>query len=197
MLRGECEETILALADAPTPANVPGAAWRDADGTIHVNGAPQAAAFMDTPPLRWPDTWVRRHHHHHHRFDRAPDGPGRKWKPPAAAPMPARSVQRSISATATAAVGLDLLLAEIDGLIRQGVRYLYFIDEIFLPQRTLLEALCERDVQFGVQTRIDLWKPEMIDLLGAGRLRLGGSRRREPDRGRTRRAGQEMPAVHG
>ena len=36
---------------------------------------------------------------------------------------------------------LALLLDEIDGLIAQGVRYLYFIDEIFLPQRPLLEAL--------------------------------------------------------
>jgi B12-binding domain/radical SAM domain protein of rhizo-twelve system len=61
---------------------------------------------------------------------------------------------------------LDLLLAEIDALIRQGVGYLYFIDEIFLPQRPLLEALCRRDVQLGIQTRIDLWKPEMLDLLG-------------------------------
>ena len=61
---------------------------------------------------------------------------------------------------------LDLLLDEIDGLIAQGARYLYFIDEIFLPQRPLLEALAARDVQFGVQTRIDLWKPEMLDLLG-------------------------------
>jgi B12-binding domain/radical SAM domain protein of rhizo-twelve system len=61
---------------------------------------------------------------------------------------------------------LDLLLDEVDGLIAQGVRYIYFIDEIFLPQPALLESLRERDVQFGVQTRIDLWKPEMLDLLG-------------------------------
>jgi B12-binding domain/radical SAM domain protein of rhizo-twelve system len=61
---------------------------------------------------------------------------------------------------------LKPLLAEIDGLIAQGVEYLYFIDEIFLPQRALLEALVERDVVFGVQTRLDLWKPDVIDLLG-------------------------------
>ena len=48
----------------------------------------------------------------------------------------------------------------------QGVRYLYFIDEIFLPWRELLQALVDRDLRFGIQTRIDLWKPEMIDLLG-------------------------------
>src|SRR3546814_2245051 len=39
-------------------------------------------------------------------------------------------------------------------------------DLIFLPNRPLLEALVERKVEFGVQTRIDLWKPDMLDLLG-------------------------------
>ena len=59
------------------------------------------------------------------------------------------------------------LLDELDGLIAQGVGYVYFIDEIFLPQRALLEALIGRNLQFGIQTRLDLWKPEMLDLLGA------------------------------
>ena len=59
------------------------------------------------------------------------------------------------------------MLAEIDALIAQGVGYIYFIDEIFLPQKALLQALVERRVRFGVQTRIDLWKPEMLALLGA------------------------------
>ena len=59
------------------------------------------------------------------------------------------------------------MLEEIDRLLAQGVTYLYFIDEIFLPQRELLEALVERPVAFGVQTRIDLWKPELLELLGA------------------------------
>ena len=58
------------------------------------------------------------------------------------------------------------LLAEIDALVAQGVTYLYFIDEIFLPRADLLEALVSRPVQFGIQTRIDLWKPEMLALLG-------------------------------
>ena len=62
---------------------------------------------------------------------------------------------------------LGALLAEIDGLLAQGVTYLYFIDEIFLPNAELVAALAQRDVRFGVQTRIDLWKPDMLDALGA------------------------------
>jgi len=58
------------------------------------------------------------------------------------------------------------VLEEIDGLAAQGVGYIYFMDEIFLSQRPMLEALAGRDLQFGIQTRMDLWKPDMIDLLG-------------------------------
>ncbi len=46
------------------------------------------------------------------------------------------------------------------------MEYVYFIDEIFLPNRELLEALVARPVIFGVQTRIDLWNRDMLDLLG-------------------------------
>ena len=48
-----------------------------------------------------------------------------------------------------------------------GIEYVYFIDEIFLPSKELLEALVPRGVKFGVQTRVDLWTPQMLDLLGA------------------------------
>jgi B12-binding domain/radical SAM domain protein of rhizo-twelve system len=61
---------------------------------------------------------------------------------------------------------LTPLLEEIDALRAQGVTYLYFVDEIFLPDRRLLEAMLGRGLSFGVQTRIDLWKPEMLELLG-------------------------------
>jgi B12-binding domain/radical SAM domain protein of rhizo-twelve system len=62
---------------------------------------------------------------------------------------------------------LAAILQELDGLLAGGVEYVYFIDEIFLPDRELLEAVAGRPVKFGMQTRIDLWKPEMLDLLGA------------------------------
>jgi B12-binding domain/radical SAM domain protein of rhizo-twelve system len=62
---------------------------------------------------------------------------------------------------------LAVLLQEIDGLIAQGVTYIYFIDEIFLPRQDLIDALASRPINFGIQTRIDLWSPEMLDRLGA------------------------------
>jgi B12-binding domain/radical SAM domain protein of rhizo-twelve system len=167
VLRGECEEAILTLAEANgVPDEVTGAAWRDTDGSIRLNGAPLAARFTDAPPLRWPEKWVRRHTHHHHRFDCTPTGAGAEVEASRGCPYACTFCAKIDFRDAYRRRDLPLLLAEIDGLIAQGVNYLYFIDEIFLPQRPLLEALRSRDVRFGVQTRIDLWQPDLIRLLG-------------------------------
>ncbi|HET8996466.1 MAG TPA: TIGR04295 family B12-binding domain-containing radical SAM protein [Acetobacteraceae bacterium] len=166
VLRGECEEQIVALANSGSPARVPGAVWWNAGEPV-INGPPQAARFTDQPPLRWPDGWIQRHHHHHHRFDTPPVGLGAEVEASRGCPYHCTFCAKIDFRDAYRRRDLQLLLEEIDGLLCQGVGYLYFIDEIFLPQKPLLEALRERDVQFGVQTRIDLWKPDMLELLGA------------------------------
>ncbi len=166
VLQGEPDETIADLADAGRPDGVTGAAWRDG-GMVRVNGGPQAARFVDLPPLAWPDAWIARHRHHHHRFDAAPDAPGAEVEASRGCPYACSFCAKIDFRDGYRRRELGALLAEIDALIAQGVGYVYFIDEIFLPQRPLLEALRTRAVQFGVQTRVDLWKPEMLDLLGA------------------------------
>ena len=166
VLQGECEQAIQILADAGRPDTVPGAAWLTLDGDIKVNGPPVAARFTDAPPLAWPDAWIRRHRHHHHRFDATPQEPGAEVEASRGCPYECSFCAKIDFRDSYRRRNLDLLLAEIDRLISQGVTYLYFIDEIFLPQRPLLLALRDRNIRFGVQTRIDLWKPEMITLLG-------------------------------
>src|SRR6185312_16257293 len=133
---------------------------------MRLSGPAQAARFVDLPALRWPDEWVRLHHHHHHRFDAPPDGPGAEIEASRGCPYDCTFCAKIDFRDDYRRRALAPLLAEIDGLIAQGVRYLYFIDEIFLPQRALLEALAERNIVFGVQTRVDVWKPEMLALLG-------------------------------
>jgi B12-binding domain/radical SAM domain protein of rhizo-twelve system len=61
---------------------------------------------------------------------------------------------------------LPIIAEELDGLIEAGIEYVYFIDEIFLPYRDVLEMIAARRIKFGIQTRIDLWSAEMLDLLG-------------------------------
>jgi len=55
----------------------------------------------------------------------------------------------------------------VDALIGQGVEYIYFIDEIFLPQKDFLKALADRPVKIGIQTRLDLWNEQVIEMLAA------------------------------
>lgn len=166
VVRGECEEIIAQLAEAGPLASVPAIGFRDAEGGVTITGRPHASRFSDLPALHWPDAWVARHHHHHHRFDAAPEGPGAEVEASRGCPYACSFCAKLDFRDAYRRRDLLPLLEEIDGLIAQGVTYLYFIDEIFLPQKALLEALAERHVSFGIQTRIDLWKPDMLDLLG-------------------------------
>jgi B12-binding domain/radical SAM domain protein of rhizo-twelve system len=160
-VRGECEEVILALADQGLDTDHSALARPGRSA-----GAPHAGRFVDLPPLRWPGEWVERHTHHHHRFEAKPHGSGAEVEASRGCPYSCTFCAKIDFRDRYRRRELDLLLDEIDGLIAQGVRYFYFIDEIFLPNRPLLEALVRRRIAFGVQTRIDLWKPEMLDLLG-------------------------------
>ena len=161
---GECEEILPRLADEAW-AGIPSLAWRDGDA-IRVQGGPFASSFTDLPALSWPDAWIARHRHHHHRFDAEPKGPGAEVETSRGCPYHCSFCAKDNFRDRYRRRDLPSVLEEIDRLVGQGVEYLYFIDEIFLPNRPLLEALVPREVRFGVQTRLDLWKPEMIGLLG-------------------------------
>jgi anaerobic magnesium-protoporphyrin IX monomethyl ester cyclase len=116
--------------------------------------------------LQWPAATVRRHGHHHHRFDRPPDGPGAEMETSRGCPYHCTFCAKENFRDRYRRRPLQTILAELDRLIAAGASYVYFIDEIFLPWRELLERIAERRIGFGVQTRIDLWRPDMLDLLG-------------------------------
>jgi B12-binding domain/radical SAM domain protein of rhizo-twelve system len=165
VIRGECEEAVVELA-GKAPASVRGLAFREGSEIV-INGSPRAVSFSGLRALRWDADLIRRHDHHHHRFDRPFSGPGAEVEASRGCPYACTFCAKMDYRDKYRRRELPLLLQEIDHLIEQGVAYIYFVDEIFLPNRPLLEALRRRHVAFGVQTRIDLWKPEMLDLLGA------------------------------
>ena len=165
VVRGECEDIVAALAEASELATVPAIAFNDGARVV-VTGEPHASRFVDLPALRWGDEWIARHAHHHHRFDREPRRPGAEVEASRGCPYHCSFCAKIDFRDSYRRRDLAPLIEEIDGLIAQGAEYLYFIDEIFLPQKPLLEALVERRAEFGIQTRIDLWKPDMLDLLG-------------------------------
>jgi B12-binding domain/radical SAM domain protein of rhizo-twelve system len=166
-IMGEAEEILVMLAQTPrdTWNKVPSVSYRR-DGEIVVQGAPHASDMAALPALHWPDAVVARHGHHHHRFDVPPTGPGAEMETSRGCPYHCTFCAKENFRDAYRRRPLQVILEEIDGLLRQGVEYIYFIDEIFLPNRPLLEALAERKLRFGVQTRVDLWSKEMLELLG-------------------------------
>ena len=163
VVMGECESTLLRLANGEK--QIAGTCCRNGPD-ICVYGGPQAATFVDQPALQWPDETVRRHTHHHHRFEAAAVGPGAEIEASRGCPYNCTFCAKDNFRNGYRKRPVAPILQEIDELRRQGVEYFYFIDEIFLPNRELLEGLVSRDLLFGVQTRIDLWKPEMLELLG-------------------------------
>ncbi|MFZ5676397.1 MAG: TIGR04295 family B12-binding domain-containing radical SAM protein [Pseudomonadota bacterium] len=165
VIRGECEEVVAALAGDADWRNVRSIAFLDDDRLV-TTGPAHASPFVEHPALAWPAQWSARHDHHHHRFDEPCRGSGAEVEASRGCPYNCSFCAKMDYRDAYRRRRLDLVVEEIDRLIDQGVGYIYFIDEIFLPQKGLLEALRERTIQFGVQTRIDLWKPEMLELLG-------------------------------
>lgn len=166
VVRGECEDVIAEIVAAKALGDVKGIAFRGNDGEVVVTGGPRATRFTDEAALRWEQQFVDMHHHHHHRFDGSPEGPGAEVEASRGCPFACTFCAKLDFRDGYRRRDRGPLLEEVDGLLAQGVRYIYFIDEIFLPDRALLEALAARNVAFGVQTRIDLWKPDLLELLG-------------------------------
>ena len=165
VVRGECEEIVAELANTPDWSKIRSTAYVK-DGDIISWGSPAASSFVNHPALSWPTEWLAKHHHHHHRFGSEPVGLGAEVEASRGCPYNCAFCAKIDFRDAYRRRNHEAVIAEIDGLIAQGVGYIYFIDEIFLPQKALLEALVERNIQFGVQTRIDLWKPDLLELLG-------------------------------
>jgi anaerobic magnesium-protoporphyrin IX monomethyl ester cyclase len=163
---GEPEEVLPRLAmPRDRWKDIPSIAWRDGDA-VRVQGGPHASEMAALPALRWPPPVLARHRHHHHRFDTTPAGPGAEMEASRGCPYRCMFCAKEAFRNRYRRRPLPVILDELDGLVAAGVEYVYFVDEIFLPDRALLEALTDRPIRFGVQTRVDLWTRPMLDLLG-------------------------------
>ncbi len=163
---GECEDILPRLV-GPWP-QVPSICYRNGSA-IWTQGTTHAADMSRLPPLRWPAEFIQPHRHHHHRFDAEPHGPGAEVEASRGCPYHCTFCAKDNFRDDYRRRPVKTVLEEVDGLLDAGVEYIYFIDEIFLPNKELLEGLAARPVKFGMQTRIDLWNKPMIDLLGRAR----------------------------
>lgn len=164
---GEFEEVLVQLAGTPRQAwsGIPSICYRQ-NGEVLVQGSPHASDMDRLPALEWPPHIIRRHRHHHHRFDEEYTGLGAEIEASRGCPFHCTFCAKENFRDGYRRRPLPVVLKELDRLIGQGVEYVYFIDEIFVPHKELLEALLTRPVKFGVQLRIDQWKPDMLTLLG-------------------------------
>jgi anaerobic magnesium-protoporphyrin IX monomethyl ester cyclase len=162
---GECEEVLVDLAQGASEGSAENSVLYSGEGRSQ-GPKPHASDVAGLPALWWGKEWLERHLHHHHRFDQPPDGPGAELEASRGCPYHCTFCAKDEFREAYRKRPVDVVLAELDSLISQGVRYVYFIDEIFLPDRRLLEGVADRRIHFGVQLRIDNWNHEMLDLLG-------------------------------
>ncbi|MBA3232050.1 MAG: TIGR04295 family B12-binding domain-containing radical SAM protein [Acidobacteria bacterium] len=163
---GECEDILPKLASRQSDWPAINSIACAMGGEVRVQGEPHQCDLSALPALHWPAADVGRHHHHHHRFDAEPLAPGAEMELSRGCPYHCTFCAKDNFRDDYRKRPLPVILEEVDGFVAQGVEYIYFIDEIFLPNTPLLEALVERPVRFGLQTRIDLWTPAMLDLLG-------------------------------
>jgi anaerobic magnesium-protoporphyrin IX monomethyl ester cyclase len=163
VVMGECEEVLPELAGEWQKVN--SICYRSGSG-IRIQGGPHAADMTALPALHWEPETIARHLHHHHRFDAAPDGPGAEMETSRGCPYHCTFCAKDNFRNSFRRRPLEIVADELDGLVAAGVEYVYFIDEIFLAYRNVLETIASRGIKFGIQTRIDLWNEEMIDLLG-------------------------------
>jgi len=159
---GECEEILPQLAGDPD--EISSLAYRDGAQMV-VRGPNRAADMKRLPALRWPDGSISRHMHHHHRFDAEPSAPAAEMEASRGCPYHCTFCAKDNFRNGYRKRLLPTILEELDAFLRQGIEYVYFVDEIFLPDMQLLAALAERKVKIGVQTRIDLWNEEAIRAL--------------------------------
>jgi len=159
---GECEEILPQLAgDVELVQSI---AYRRGEEIV-VRGPNRAADMKRLPALAWPDEAVAKHHHHHHRFDAEPLGPGAEMEASRGCPYHCTFCAKDNFRNNYRKRPLPVILEELDRFISQGIEYVYFIDEIFLPDVPLLKALAERKIKLGVQTRLDLWSEDAITAL--------------------------------
>ncbi|HZK66526.1 MAG TPA: TIGR04295 family B12-binding domain-containing radical SAM protein [Chloroflexota bacterium] len=164
VVRGEPEEELVRLArESPTTATV----FRDMGGSQ----PPSKPAVVDVsrlPALDYSQYPLEKRVHRHHIF--WGEGKGAEAEFSRGCPYGCNFCNRRFFRGSYRERPVEVVLSEMRALRDRGVDYVYFIDEIFGLGRcsALLEALA-RDpfMQFGCETRIDLWDEARLDTLAA------------------------------
>lgn len=164
-LRGEPDQTLAELA-SKSWNDIAGCCWKSTDGD-HFSPALGVTDMKTLDALDFQNYPVERHEHRHHVFSGS--GRGAELEFARGCPWACIFCNKTLFRNKFRERPVEAVLTEMDTLIARGVDYIYFIDEIFGVGKNvlrLLEAVAERPVSIGFQTRIDLWNEQTLDLLG-------------------------------
>ena len=165
-LRGEADHTIAELATRPWQ-DIAGCCFRTEDG-LHISPSLGVAEMKSLPALDFGGYHVAAHRHCHHVFN-GEAALGAELEFARGCPWSCSFCNKTLFRDKYRERSIDAVLAEVDSLAARGVDYVYFIDEVFGVggnARLLLDGLAARKTKIGLQTRIDLWDEETLELLG-------------------------------
>ncbi len=164
LIRGEPEEEIVRIA-----------CGRPSDATVWAGqfdaAAPGGTATVDVtalPALDYVDYPLELRSHRHHVF--WGEGKGAEVEFSRGCPYGCSFCNRRFFRGKYRQRPAERLMEELRRLQARGIDYAYFIDELFGLGRCagLLQRMAEeRPVQFGCETRIDLWDEKRLDELAA------------------------------
>jgi len=166
VLRGEADQTVAELA-ARSWDEIAGCCFRDGD-RLQISPSFGVADMSPLDAIDFSGYPVEAHRHCHHVFS-GDAKLGAELEFARGCPWSCTFCNKTLFRNKFRERAVDAVLAEVDALIARGVEYIYFIDEVFgagKNTRALLEGLSERRIKIGLQTRIDLWSEETLDLLG-------------------------------
>lgn len=164
-LRGEPDQALVELATRPW-RDIAGCCFRTDDG-LEISPLLATANLSALGPLDFGDYRLEARHHRHHVFTPGA-GRGAELEFTRGCPWACSFCNKTLFRDQHRERSVENVLEEMDALAARGVDYVYFIDEVFgigANARRLLEAVAERPLKIGLQTRIDLWDEEGLDLL--------------------------------
>ncbi len=165
VIRGEPDLVIPQLAARPW-SEIDGCCWSGENG-IHLSPTLAVTDMHTLTALDFTGYDVEARTHRHHVFNGR--GRGAELEFARGCPWSCSFCNKTLFRNKYREREVEAVVDEVDQLIARGVDYIYFIDEIFGVGKNvvrLLEALAERKITIGLQTRIDLWNEETLDLLG-------------------------------
>jgi anaerobic magnesium-protoporphyrin IX monomethyl ester cyclase len=163
--RGEPDE-VIPLLPTRSWSTIDGCCWRD-EGGVHLSPTLAVTDMRKLGALRFDNYNVEAHKHRHHVFEGS--GHGAELEFARGCPWACSFCNKTLFRNKFRERDVNAVIEEVDRVIARGVDYIYWIDEIFGVGKNvlrLLEELAKRPISIGLQTRIDLWNEETLDLLG-------------------------------